>query len=903
MKVSFYSLSQYLNLEGFKDPEWLASRLSMAGLEVEEWEDYSAAFDNVVVGLVKQKKPHPRSDHLQLCRVEASASGELVSIVCGANNFEPGDKVALALPRKGVNVTLKEDGSKDFLKMQTRNIRGELSQGMLLAFNELFPAAPKDSQKEVQKEAASPEEDPGIMILHKAAPVGSRFADLYKVNDILWKLNVTPNRPDCLSHFGVAGELACLLGKEMKKPSQGSHVLSEFKSLEGGIAEHFTSLNKIQKKAINMQVEVRQKSFCSRYTGAVLQGVCIQASPLWLQIRLVHLGIKPINNVVDISNYLMLQRGQPLHAFDLDYLLRHAAEDTPLLAVDLAHKGEQLKTLDGVARELEGTELCIRDGHGPVALAGVIGGMDSAIQPETKNIFIESAVFDPGIVRKMAKKFNIETDSAYRFSRGVPAIFTREVLQESVQCMQWVAGGSLDKTQYDIGFQKSKPHTINISISDVERRVGYKPDFHKFCQWMKRLSCNISPAKDKQSVQVEVPPPRQQDLCIKEDLIEEYARLEGYDKIPEKIIYAYPRQNTPRYTARSRIVDILVKEGFYEAINHDFISREFSNSFFSADAVDMPSAGSHPGEKKSAPAADKNFKNIESKKELQKVRALAYTESYKQHLFSLGVMEDKPVSIRNPLSAEYNMMRVSLLPSLFKNALHSYRHGSLYGRLFELAPVFFASRAGGKPAYQEREQLAFVAWGGKADLWTTDKSLCVYDLKGVMTVLLERMGQDFEWEQTKKAPYFMHPGQFVLLKIEGKNAGYAGTLHPGYAEKYKIRQDMALAEWDLSVFKEKDKVSFRAFSRFPQMERDMAFWVPHSIPAGRLIEDFKKEAGPLCHSIKIFDVYQKPGEKERSIAFRLNWRAKEKTLTEKDIAILQNKITKALMQKWPIRPR
>ena len=942
MKVSLYCLNEFVSLEDFfHQPQELAHRLSMAGFEVEEWEDYYSNFNNVIIGQVKKKQAHPKADRLWLCQVQISSSGVMASIVCGADNFQEGDKVAVALPRAGVDITLKGTGEQDLIKMQEKNIRGETSQGMMLAFNELFPVSATDRSKNQmnaslsdpknatqnlkQATGVADSDDSGIMILPQDVKVGEPFARAFSLNDIIFKLNITPNRADCLSHFGLARELSCLLDRKMKKVSLGTTAALGFG------ANHLTNSKSTKLKNSNsaihsspkgerLSVTLKQSKLCSRYTGAVLYGVKVQSSPLWLKIRLVRLGFKPINNIVDVTNYLMIQRGQPLHAFDLDYLSRLATRSSSAtLSVDLACKGEKFKTLDGQELKLDGTELCIRSSNCPVALAGVIGGMDSAIQLDTENIFIESACFNANTVRHTSKKFHIETDSAYRFSRGVSSIFTQDVLQEALCCMQRLAGGNPAKKQYDLWPQKPRRYSIIICPSDVERRLGQKLNFNKFCQWMKRLFCEVSPVSTKgkaSAVRVTIPFFRQGDLCLKEDLIEEYARLEGYDKIPEHIICnTHLRPHTSEYIWNTRIVDILAKEGFFESVNHDFISQKFSDGFLSSDCAYIFSSleGDSDKEKNSEQSAEE----INSAHKSNKM-TVTQTVSYRRHLAALGALNAAPVFIRNPLSAEYNMMRISLLPSLFKNAMHSLYYGSSYGRLFELGSTFFRSSAAVNTTsvqdnvenvpYQEMKRMAFIAWGQKEDLWEKSRSeqFCVYDLKGVMSVLLDHLGiSDFEWVQLVEAPDFVHSGQFVILKMKGKNVGYIGSLHPAYAEKYKIRSDMAVAEWDLSVLHSSiAKRDFQTFSRFPQMERDMAFWVPAHVPAGKLMDDLKRAAGPLCHSVKIFDVYK--GDKEgqgRSIAFRLNWRAKEKTLTEKDITCLQDKIVKDLSNKWPIRLR
>ena len=844
MKVSLYRLSEFIDIEDyFQKPEELANILSLAGFEVEEWEDHYSCFDNVLIGQVKQKQRHPNADRLWFCQVQITSSGDTTPIVCGADNFHEGDKVAVALPRKLENLPpLKGEGLKDTIKIQVKKIRGQISQGMLLAFHELFPNKIKDTNTEK-----------GIMVLSKNAKIGDLFAPTYMLNDIIFKLNITPNRADCLSHLGLARELACLLGRKLNTLVRPSQDIKYSKQKSDNI----------------LDVHVKVPKLCPRYTGAILYDVQVKPSPLWLQIGLRHLDLKPINNIVDLTNYLMIQRGQPLHAFDLDVLCKSNSKKH-MLTVELARKGEKFKSLDEQDLELNGTELCIRNANGTVALAGIIGGLHSAIHLETKNIFIESACFDAITLQKTGKKFHIETDSMYRFSRNsVPAVFCKDVLQEALYHIQALSGGKPAKKEYDIWTHKTKKNIIHICQEDIEKRLGQKIIFKKFCEWMKRLFCELTPTKPT-AVAVTVPDFRQMDLSIKEDLIEEYARLEGYDKIPEHIYpISVPSMQSKDYIKESHIINILNKEGFFEVINHDFISKQFSDEFLQS-----------------------SFSPI--------------------HLKETHLKNYQPVLLNNPLSAEYNMMRTSLLPSLFKNALHSLHHGSVVGRLFELGSVFLkASSSASSPTnnpYKEIRNLGWIAWGQKESLWENGNKNreCVYDLKGAMQTTLERLKiYDFQWEQQTSTSEFIHPGQYVVLKIQGKPAGFAGSLHPTYADKYKLRCNMAIAEWNniLDYPIGTDRSIFQPISRFPQIERDLAFWIPETVSAGDILQDLKKIAGPLCHSIKIFDIYKSDKKSERSIAFRLNWQAKEKTLTDKDIAHKQDKITKTLIQKWKLRLR
>ena len=881
MKVSLYGLNEFIDVKSFFNrPQDLAHTLSMAGLEAEEWEDYSKKFPNIFVGCVLEKKKHPSSSRLQLAQVEGP-KGKVFNIVCGADNFQTGDKTALALSFEGET---SSQNPPPLIAIKNRTIRGEPSQGMMLSFAELFPAM-KASLK-------NPDWEKDIIILPSSFQTGALLAPLIELNDIIFKLNITPNRADCLSHFGLARELACLLKTKLKtwpKPS---------------LASAKPAPPQAQPHAV---LEVKKPDLCPRYTGGIITSVRIQPSPLPLQIRLVYLGVKPINNIVDATNHIMLKWGQPLHAFDLDRLLKTPEHKAVKIIVDLSQKGEKFKTLDEETRELTGQELCIRTQQGPIALAGVMGGFESRIQPDTKNIFVESACFNAAIVRQTSSKWGLETESAYRFSRGIPPGQAKSALAHALGLMRDLSGGQLSCSQYDFWTLKPKPSPIAISKNNIERRLGGAVDFKNFQSVLKSLGCDIKViSSDKSSVKI-TPPVWRADLNIKEDLIEEYARVRGYEHIPECLtaFSSPPRPHAPKYVQNTLLAQVLTGAGFYEAINHSFTSYDFSGAFLAPQSA--LSAASPPSSSE---------------------QLLPKDPSYKKHFVGLNTPPLQPVLIQNPLSAEYNMMRVSLLPSLFKNAARSIHRGWLNGKLFELGHVYGMQnkkhlKAGGKASpYAELLRLGLIAWGQDDHLWSAKKGLsqtphlfcsCVYSLKGAMEAGLSRFNITFPWEgkgeeaassrtaaweQSDQAPDFIHPGQFAVLKINNAVVGYVGSVHPAVLEKHKIRVDAAVAEWDISSLPLLASKTFKSFSRFPQIERDLAFWLPHNVPAGRLMEDLKKHAGPLCQSVKIFDVYQDK-TKKRSVAFRLSWQAADKTLTDQDIEDLQSRAAKTVLSKWP----
>ena len=850
MKFSFNSLNDFINLQDFLNtPNELTDKLSSCGFEVEEC--IKKEYRHLVVVEIKEKKTHPAADRLSLCQVQSQA-GKMHSIVCGATNFKEGDKAVLALPGAIL---------PDSFKIQLRKIRGEVSEGMLVSLSELGLTSVEEKES-------------GIFILPQETKAGTDFASLVGLNDTIFDISITPNRADCLSHFGMARELSCILKKTL-------NISSLYKKM------NFPSPTNEAKASIKEKwsVEVKQPQLCSRYTGRAVYGVNIQPSPLWLKVCFKNLGLKSINNIVDITNYILIKWGQPLHAFDLDRL-----QDK--IIVDYSKAGEIFQTLDHQEIKLTGKELCIRDAKGPLALAGIIGGVSSGIQSDTKNIFIESACFDPFYVRRTAKTFNIETDSSYLFSRGVPSDSTLEVLHRTVALVQKWAGGEVSEEEYDVWKKPLKVKPIEIHKDNLERRLGMKVSFTKFQDWMKRLGCHVQMKEENGGQKITEKayvsrPFFRFDLNIKEDLIEEYARLEGYDNIPEKISYlnGFPKEDHKEYVLSARIAKIIAQEGFYQAINHNFISQKFSNSFLNQETK------------------SKNEVNI-------------------------------PILIQNPLSAEYNMMRVSLAPSLFKNAQQSIRHGCLKGRLFEIGKVFHLTHLNKEEqrttavvkkdqtntCYKENLLLAFVTWGQKKNLWEKNQDrLCIYDLKTAFNILLDSFCVfDYEWvsitpDETSKTesssiPSFIHPYQYMVLKIGNKKMGYIGSLNPIYVENYKIREDMALAEMNIQFLFDKmfEKKPFQALSSFPIVERDLSLLIPKDFSAGNIIKGIRELVGPICRSVEIFDIYEDEKtlkQNTRSVTFRLTLQSNKKTLGENELKKLQDRLTKDLVSSYPVKLR
>jgi phenylalanyl-tRNA synthetase beta chain len=815
MKLSMKWLSDYVDVhEFFSEPEKLAARLTAVGIEVEGIDDLGKKYQKVVIGKILEKDVHPHADRLSLCQVDVG-DGKNRQIVCGATNHQQGDKVVVALP----GAVLPGD-----FEIKLSKIRQIESQGMLCSEVELGLA----------------KESPGIMILPGEAPLGTSFADYRGLNDVIFELSVTPNRADCLSHLGLAREVGALLGRNVHQPSV------ELKEAKGDSTRE------------RVKLEIKNTDLCPRYAGRGIFGVKVGPSPDWLKSRLEKVGINSINNVVDVTNYVMLEFGQPLHAFDLS-LLRNKT-----VIVDEAIAGEKFISLDGTELEFSGEELVIRDGAGPVALAGIVGGVNSGVKEATCDLFIESAYFLRESVRKTARKWGIDTDSSYRFSRGTDPEGVLRALNRACLLILDVAGGSISKDFYDAYPQPFSRRPIAIRHEYLEERLGYPVQNENFEKWMKRIGCQIRPSTEG-GWQVQ-PPPYRWDLDLAIDLVEEYARFEGYDQIPEVFppLVESPSTHAPQFKLENRLNDWIAAEGYLQVVNYGFFSSQ-GRADFIGDPTNLNSVG-------------------------------------------LATPPDG-VKVRNPLNDETNEMRVSLLPGLLKNLVSNFRQGMSYGRLFETGFVFYRT----EKAYKEEARVALVGWGQPKNIWASgggETCPTVYSLKAsIENIFSKLLIASYQWRKlsSENAPSFIHPGQAVGLFVEGKMIGVLGTLHPLLAQQHKLRTSVALAEFTFEgLVRGQPRVpKAKAFSRFPSVERDLAFLVPSSVDAGEILKEIRKQSGSLLEDASIFDVYAggQLGEGMRSVAYRMVFRDSNGTLNETQLVELQNKLADAVKKKYKLEVR
>jgi phenylalanyl-tRNA synthetase beta chain len=796
MKISLKWLNDFVDVSEFTSRSHeLADILTKAGLEVEEVQNRAQDFQNVVVGHIVTKDKHPNADKLSLCQVDIGG-GVISQIVCGAQNHKAGDKVIVALAGAVL------PGNFAIKKSKIRDVE---SNGMLCSLKELALAESSD----------------GIEILATDAVVGKSFAEHAGFDDVSFELKVTPNRADCLSHYGLARELGCLLNKPVKSPE----VLSQFGSAS------------TQQK---IKLEVLNQELCPRYCGLYIAGVKIGPSPSWLKNRLESIGMNSINNVVDVTNYVMLEMGQPLHAFDADLIAGGQ------VIVRQANKDEKFKTLKEQELMLTGEELMICDAEKAVALAGVIGGLNSGVSDSTQNIFLESASFKAMSVRKSSRVHGVETDSAYRFSRGVDPSSTANIMNRAAFLILQVAGGEAFSEAYDInsGLKVKKP--IKISIKTVSDRLGYEADEKLFLTYMKGLQVEVQgPDAGEYSL---TPPVFRFDLEQDMDLVEEYARLHGYEHIQEKIpaLSAEPAQHNATYMLNQKISQFMRSEGFNQAFNYAFTSSVLENTWLG---------------------------------DISKVKNQGLT------------IDENAIKIRNPLSEDLNVMRRSLSLGLWRNTLDNVRSGNSSGSLFEIGHVFL------KPDdFVEQQRLGLIKWGTDFGINASSVSP-IYQIKASVEKLLQSLQiTSFSFVSVAAPPEFLHLGQWAQVIVEGQAVGFVGSVHPRALDSEKIRVPVALAELNLQqILKGQPRpVKFKSLSKFQAAERDFAFIVDAQKPIGDLLKEAKKACGSALKDLVVFDIYEgdNVAAGKKSVALRAHFQT-DVALTDVDIQQLSQKLIEA----------
>lgn len=795
MIVTYNWLKEFVDFD--LAPEELSHRLTMAGLEVDAMEVIGGGLDSVIVARLASVEAHPEADRLTLCQVETGSG--TVQVVCGARNHKAGDLIALAQ----VGSVLPGD-----FKIKKSKIRGVESMGMLCS----------------EKELGLAEESEGILILPAGLPLGKPVFEALGLKDVRFELGLTPNRADCLSVVGVAREVAAMVGRPLQLP------VAELRETGPAIGS-LTS------------VTVDEPGLCPRYAARLIRGVTVGPSPDWLVRRLEAVGQRSINNVVDVTNLLLMELGHPLHAFDFN-LLRGKK-----IVVRQAGEGEVFTTLDSQDRTLKKGDLTICDGIGPVALAGIMGGENSEIQPDTRDILLESAYFNPPTIRRTSKRLGIHTESSHRFERGADVDIVPLALDRAAALILQVAGGEIAAGRIDIYPQKIGERKLRIEERLTNEILGLKLELSEIQRLLRSIGLAVEPAPDapEEALQVIVPFSRH-DLEREIDLVEEVARLNGYDRIPVTMPVSRMicHLSGGRQRGVARIRDAVVARGFSEVINYSFVS----------------------------PAA------------------------WDRIALEAGDARRRTVKILNPLNEEQSVMRTSLVPSLLETVSRNLAYRTRDLQLFELRPVFLP-RAG-EELPDERRRLVMALCGRCApEGWTQGGAMVdFYDLKGVVEDLIDHFRVDkVLWPADAREPY-LHPGKSCRIESAGTLLGTLGEVHPVVLQNYDIDTPVYLLDLDIEAFLSVSRESegFRPLSRFPDVYRDSALLVDESVTAQRLFDAVAAVRGKLVEDFVLFDLYRGKGvpEGKKSLAIRVRYRSLEKTLTEEEIGKAHGKIIRAL---------
>ena len=792
MNVTLNWLKNYIDFEF--SPSELADRLTMLGVEVESIKQLGAELEGVVVGSVTSIRPHPNADKLVLCQVDTGETEEL-QIVCGAPNVREG----MLAPVATIGATLPIG-----LTIKRAKLRGEESHGMLCS----------------EKELGLSEDAAGLMDLPADIPLGTSFSEALGLDDVVFELEVTPNRPDCLSMIGVAREIRAETGNALKLPQV------DFNESETDIRE-LTS------------VTIEAPDLCPRYAARVIQGVKVGASPEWLQQRLESVGVGVINNIVDITNFVLMEYGQPLHAFDYHKLTENR------IVVRCAAVGENITTLDEIARELTPDMLVIADAEKPVALAGIMGGYDSEITETTADVLLESAYFNPSSIRATAKALGVSTEASYRFERGADPGIVLAALDRAAQLIAELAGGTICEGIVDV-YPGQQPLTrIQLRPERVNFILGTALEATEMARILSHLGFDVK-ANGAEDYEVIVPTFRS-DITREIDLIEEIARVHGYDNIPTTLPKGdipVPAPN-PSTEVHKRIKRFLLAAGMMEAINYSFCDPNcFDRIRFTAD---------------------------DPRRETLK--------------------------LQNPLSPEMSVLRTTLLPRLLENAQHNRNHQIDTIALFEIGSVFIPNGE-----QKEPERVAGILAGQIGEGVYSDpyRSPDFYDIKGFVEGILEVCGiVDYTLQKTD-TPTF-HPGRNAKVLLGNKQVGTFGEAHPEVLENYDLPYKAYLFEFDMEVLVDAAIFAkrFEPIPIYPTVERDLAIVVDEEVLSDMPTELIYATGGELVKSVRLFDVYEgeQVPEGKKSLAYAITYHSATETLTDKAVNTLHDKVVKHLNQK------
>lgn len=793
MLVSTKWLKEYVNIDEIPVEE-LAETITRSGIEVDGLIDRSQGMTNVVVGHVLECSKHPEADKLSICQVDVGE--ETTQIICGAPNVAAGQKVIVARP----GAVLPGD-----FKIKKAKLRGEESNGMICSLQELAIEG-----KLVPKEYAE-----GIYVLPEDAVVGSNALELLDLNDTVLEFDLTPNRSDALSMLGVAYEVAAILSQEVKLPE----------------INYETSSEKAE-ELLNLRIDAKEEN--PMYVAKVIKNVKIAESPLWLQNRLIASGIRPHNNVVDVTNYILLEYGQPLHAFDYDRL------ETGEIVVRLANEGEKITTLDEAERTLKSHQLVITNGQEPVAIAGVMGGANSEVHDGTTTVVIESAYFQPATVRRTSKEHGLHSDASTRFEKGVDPERVEAAAERAAQLIAELAGGDVLEGSVVIDELDKTPVQITISPDYINNRLGMKISLEEMLSILNRLKFGVEAINGKLVIDA---PTRRQDIRIKEDIIEEIARMYGYDHIPMTlpVTESKPGGLTPYQEKRRTVKAFLEGAGLYESLTYSLTSEKSAHKY---------------------------------------------------------ALETAPTTkLLMPISEERSVLRQSIIPHLLEVATYNVARRNDSVALYEISSVFLDEEEDGLP--KEVAHVAAVVTGKWVDhAWQAEtKKVDFFVLKGIVEGMMEKLGLTAGISFEAAVLDGMHPGRTANIYLNNKRIGFVGQIHPTVQNERDLK-DTYVMEMNLDKILSLDvgELLYTPVPRFPSITRDIALVVSSETSASTLERVIQRAGGKLLKNVKLFDLYEGDNVEsgKKSIAFSLTYQDPERTLTDDEVVKAHDKVLAAL---------
>ncbi len=807
MKFTLNWLQDYVDTTNLS-PDQLADRLTMLGLEVDSVTPLYQELSALITGLVVSSEKHPNADKLSLCLVDIGE--ETVQIVCGAPNVREGLAVVVALP----GTTLPGN-----FKIKKSKVRGIESSGMICS----------------ERELGLSDEHTGIMELPEGTEQGRPFIKATGLDDILVEIDLTPNRPDCASVIGVAREICGITDKELSIPV----INSEIENISTGFS-----------------VTVETAELCPRYAGKLIKNIQIGPSPWWLRKLLISVGLRPINNIVDITNFVMLEYGQPLHAFDFDTLT-----DGKIVVRTPRNNETTFTTLDNTERSIDSDMLLICDGSKPIALAGIMGGMNSEVTDATTNILLESACFNAVSIRKTAKRLNLSTDASYRFERGVDPDGTINALDRAVNLICEIAGGEIPGNGIDIYDGRKPPYSQTLRVSRTNAHLGINLDSKEMATLLESIEIRC---ENKNSDTLLVTPPSfRVDIEREADLVEEVARLFGYNNIPvtlPEVNLSYPAQDSNRLR-RNNLSSALTSISYTEAINYSFVSTEYSDWL-----------------------------------------TLAETDPRRQN-----------VPLLNPISEDQSVMRTMLLPGLLENIKRNISFQKTAVKMFEIGKIFTPVASNRQPI--EKTRLTGVLSGSRhgenSSLYYKHEPVDIFDAKGSVEFIIESLGLTctsdtknihFRQPEDNKCEPYAESDYSLDLCDNDQIIGTLGKIKNEILKNFGIKHTVYYYDLDYDALCNV-KTSGKNFTQlpiYPSVKRDIALIIPVDVSSGKLLDVVKSSKDKLIESSEIFDIFQ--GDKiERgfkSVALSITYRSQSKTLTEKNVEKSHSKIVRMLTDKF-----